>query len=54
MKYATHTVTTESGKEKWVDDAPEDDLEIQQWDCPVCERHRHKVSTNDEVIKEFG
>lgn len=54
MTYSVHVVTSVSGKEKWVDKAPIEDLEIQQWDCKTCERHRHVVSDYDKVIKEFG
>ena len=54
LKCTTHTVNTDRGKKKWLDEPIEGDADIDQWDCPMCKRHMHEVSINGKVVKKFG
>ena len=54
LKHSLHSVTTERGKKIWIDECPVGNIIVEQWDCPVCERHQHKVWYENKVIKKFG
>ena len=54
LKYATHIVKTDQGKAKWLNVAVKGDIEVSQWDCGVCGRHRRIVSSDNKIIERFG
>jgi len=54
LKYATHIVKTTQGKAKWIEEPVTGDMEVSQWDCAACGRHRHTIKNNDKIIKRFG
>jgi len=51
---STHTVTTEEGKLRWIEYAPKNDIDIQQWICKSCKRVHYKVWDGIELLKVFG
>jgi len=54
LKYATHTVKTAQGKAKWIKVPVTGDMEVSQWDCATCGRHRRIIKNNDKIIERFG
>lgn len=54
LKYATHTVKTDQGKAKWIKVAVKGDIDVSQWDCAGCGRHRRLIAFNNKIIERFG
>lgn len=43
LTYSCHKVTENYAKERWINPIPDTPLLIEQWNCDICSRNRHKV-----------